>query len=157
MKTDKQQRTSDHSIEPLLGAHLITPRCGYCHHGIYVGEGRVVHYAGFGDGHRCGPVEEIPLARFAAGHEVWVKVEAWPKYNGTDAVRRARSRLGENCYRLWSNNCEHFCTWCLHDENRSEQVETWLTEPLAALHTALRLLLVETAARLSLSRTAYVF
>ncbi|WP_316867889.1 styrene monooxygenase/indole monooxygenase family protein [Ralstonia mannitolilytica] len=29
-----------------LGAHLITPRLGYWHHGIYVGNGKVVHYAG---------------------------------------------------------------------------------------------------------------
>ena len=31
--------------EPSLGAHLISPRNGYSHHGIYVGSGRVIHYA----------------------------------------------------------------------------------------------------------------
>src|SRR5438445_1741992 len=29
------------------GAHLVTLRCGYCHHGIYVGDRKVVHYAGY--------------------------------------------------------------------------------------------------------------
>jgi hypothetical protein len=33
------------------------------------------------------------------------------------------SRIGENNYRLLSNNCEHFCEWCLRGEHRSEQVD----------------------------------
>src|ERR1700693_2534039 len=32
--------------EPQPGTHLVTPRHGYHHHGIYVGEGRVMHYGG---------------------------------------------------------------------------------------------------------------
>ena len=31
--------------EPPIGAHLVTPRRRYCHHGIYVGDGMVVHNA----------------------------------------------------------------------------------------------------------------
>jgi hypothetical protein len=44
-------------------------------------------------------------------------------------MRRARSRLGENRYRLLRNNCEHFCEWCLQDEHRSYQVERLLSLP----------------------------
>ena len=33
--------------EPPLGAHLITPRFAYSHHGVYVGAGTVVHYGAF--------------------------------------------------------------------------------------------------------------
>ena len=33
--------------EPPLGAHLVTPRFAYSHHGVYVGGGAVVHYAAF--------------------------------------------------------------------------------------------------------------
>jgi hypothetical protein len=44
-------------------------------------------------------------------------------------VERARSRLGENRYRITTNNCEHFCEWCLRGESRSEQVERWLAWP----------------------------
>src|ERR1700747_1270918 len=36
--------------EPLLGSHIVTPRRGYLHHGIYVGDGKVVHYAGLAHG-----------------------------------------------------------------------------------------------------------
>ena len=45
--------------EPPLGSHIVTPRCGYTHHGIYVGHGRVVQYAGLAHGLRTGPVEEV--------------------------------------------------------------------------------------------------
>jgi hypothetical protein len=59
--------------EPPLGSHLITPRRGYLHHGIYVGDGKVVHYAGLAGGLHRGPVEEVPLARFTRGRPVWLK------------------------------------------------------------------------------------
>ncbi|WP_424065610.1 lecithin retinol acyltransferase family protein [Paraburkholderia sp.] len=120
--------------EPQLGAHLVTQRRGYAHHGVYVGNGKVVHYAGLcGSAHR-GPVEEVTLERFAAGHEIAVRPHPCPSYAGDEAVRRARSRLGENHYRLLTNNCEHFCTWCLFGEGRSQQVETCLTHPRMALY-----------------------
>ncbi len=40
-----------------------------------------------------------------------------------EIVRRAWSRIGESRYQLLSNNCEHFCHWCLFGESRSEQVD----------------------------------
>lgn len=46
-----------HDLPP--GAHLTTPRRGYVHHGIYAGDGRVVHYAGFSRILRRGPVEKF--------------------------------------------------------------------------------------------------
>jgi hypothetical protein len=119
--------------EPVLGAHLVTQRRGYAHHGVYVGNGKVVHYAGLcGSAHR-GPVEEVTLARFAAGHAIGVRPHPCPRYASDEVVRRARSRLGENHYRLLTNNCEHLCTWCLFGEGRSQQVETCLTHPRLAL------------------------
>src|SRR5262245_59687729 len=47
--------------DPPLAAHLVTPRALYTHHGIYVGNGRVIHYAGLAHGLRRGPVEEVSL------------------------------------------------------------------------------------------------
>jgi hypothetical protein len=43
--------------EPQLGAQIISRRHRYSHHGIYVGGGRVVHYAGFAYGLSSGPIE----------------------------------------------------------------------------------------------------
>jgi hypothetical protein len=44
-------------------------------------------------------------------------------------ARRARSRLGEDRYRIFSNNCEHFSEWCLQGVSRSYQVERLLALP----------------------------
>ena len=119
--------------EPPLGSHLVTPRRGYLHHGIYVGDGKVVHYAGLANGFRRGPVEEVPLARFARGQHVWVRSDSIPDFDCGEVIRRALSRVGENCYRLLTNNCEHFCEWCLRGEPRSFQVEAWLARPMRTL------------------------
>ncbi|GAB3627827.1 hypothetical protein PTE30175_04540 [Pandoraea terrae] len=123
-----------------LGAHLVTERHGYEHHGIYVGEGKVIHYAGFAHSLHPAPVEESSLERFAAGHGISVKRAPCAKYVGMEAVRRARSRLGENEYRLLTNNCEHFCSWCLFGESRSEQVEACLSHPRIAVHAVINML-----------------
>ncbi|SDC15744.1 Lecithin retinol acyltransferase [Cupriavidus sp. YR651] len=123
----------------LPGAHLVTERNGYIHHGIYVGHGRVIHYAGFCHTLHAAPVEETSLEQFAHGHGVAVKPEPCARYIGVEAVERARTRLGESHYHLLTNNCEHFCTWCLLGEGRSEQVETCLRHPRAAVHTVLRM------------------
>src|SRR5215468_8679103 len=119
--------TSDRRLaaneEPPLGAHLITPRFAYAHHGIYVGGEAVVHYAAFASHWRRGPVEEVSLARFAHGHAVWVRSAGGDALRCEEIVRRAHSRLGENRYRLLSNNCEHFSEWCVHGKPISPQAE----------------------------------
>ena len=124
--------------EPLLGSHIVTPRRGYLHHGIYVGGGKIVHYAGLAHGLYRRPVEETTLGRFARGRPVWVRSDRPPIFSSREVIRRARSRMGEDGYRLLTNNCEHFCEWCLRGEHRSYQVEAWLARPGRALHAAIR-------------------
>ena len=127
--------------EPSLGSHLVTPRLGYLHHGIYVGARKVVHYSGLAHGLRRGPVEEIPFAHFACGKRVWVRSDAPSDFDVREVIRRARSREGENRYRLLTNNCEHFCEWCLRGTARSFQVEGWLARPRLVLLASLRLII----------------
>jgi Lecithin retinol acyltransferase len=127
--------------EPPLGSHLVTPRRGYLHHGIYVGGRKVVHYSGLARGLRGGPVEEVPLSRFAARQRIWIRSNAPSNFDVREIIRRARSRVGEDCYRLLTNNCEHFCEWCLHGTPRSLQVEACLAWPRRMLLAALRLIL----------------
>jgi hypothetical protein len=121
--------------EPYLGAHLKTLRRGYTHHGIYVGDGRVVHYSGLSGFWQCGPVEEVSLSRFAVGRLVQVVIRDRPYYSRQEIVRRARSRIGENDYRLLTNNCEHFCNWCISGVSRSAQAERGWLVPFRALLT----------------------
>ena len=115
------------------GAHLVTPRRGYTHHGIYVGGGRVIHYAGFKRLLEVGPVEEISLEEFGRGHGVAVKPWAAPKFTGDDVAARARSRMGEHRYSVFENNCEHLAEWCITGTSRSPQIEALATRVLRSL------------------------
>ena len=125
---------------PPLAAHVVSSRTLYSHHGIYVGDGKVVHYRGLTRGLRAGPVEEVSLAEFAHGRPVRVRPHGNARFERDVVVARARSRLGEDRYRILSNNCEHFCEWCVHGSNRSRQIEELFARPRRALHAALQFL-----------------
>jgi hypothetical protein len=114
-----------------LGAHIVTPRLWYTHHGIYVGAGKVVHYQGLASSLRSGPVAMVSLAEFTHGHPVRAQGEVDMAYSGIEVVARACSRLGEDAYDVLRNNCEHFCSWCLTGSARSPQVERLLSNPRA--------------------------
>jgi hypothetical protein len=111
-----------------LGAHLVSPRTGYTHHGIYVGDGQVVHYSGLADGNTSGPVELTTLEKFSNGQGIEVKtyMDSIPP---EEIVARAKSRIGEASYSVFNNNCEHFCHWCILGDHTSPQVDsvTWLS------------------------------
>ena len=118
------------SSEPKIGSHLISPRTGYAHHGLYIGYGKVVHYSGLADGLEFGPVEETDLELFSCKKGFTVKTykNAFPT---EEIVRRARSRLRESSYSVFNNNCEHFCYWCVVGDHTSPQVDTttWVSSP----------------------------
>ncbi|QXI50729.1 MULTISPECIES: lecithin retinol acyltransferase family protein [Pseudomonas] len=117
-----------------VGAHLISPRRFYIHHGIYLGAGAVAHYSGFSGALEAGPIEVTDLEHFASGRPVWI-VEQPARYPANEVAHRARSRLGENRYSLFANNCEHFCSWCLTGESYSAQVRAYWQRPREFLAT----------------------
>ena len=51
-----------------------------------------------------------------------LKLKDYHLYSGDEAVRRARSKLGEGGYNLALNNCEHFAVWCRTGVKDSSQV-----------------------------------
>jgi hypothetical protein len=116
-------RPLDPEYQPRPGAHLVTPRCGYTHHGIYVGGSRVVQYGGLSWALRRGPVEEVSLSQFSQGRPVWIRAVGPRWFAPQEVVRRARLRVGEDRYNVLTNNCEHFCEWCVHGEHRSYQID----------------------------------
>jgi len=126
---ERSVRALDPGETPPLGAHLITPFLGYTHHGIFVGDGNVVHYGALMYDIIRKPVEEVSLAAFAEGRALYQVLHAEKAFLPAEAILRARSRLGERRYRLLTNNCEHFVEWCLHDVHRSFEVETALNFP----------------------------
>lgn len=106
-----------------VGAHLITRRTGYIHHGLYAGCGMVIHYSGLSAGLNAGPVEEITLEQFAGKRGYSIIKNETATHSGPSAIQRARSRLGEDQYNVLTNNCEHFVRWCLNGQHESKQVK----------------------------------
>lgn len=143
----------DPTREPPFGAHMVTPRRGYTHHGIYVGRSRVVQYGGLSHGLRRGPVEEVSLSDFAQGCPMWVRMEESRWFDRNEVVRRARLRLGENRYHVLTNNCEHFCEWCVRGEHRSYQVDDVIARYSRARHTLAALFARVLGATATLLRT----
>jgi hypothetical protein len=104
-----------------IGSHLVSPRKFYIHHGIYLGGGNVAHYSGFNSSFKPGPIEVTDLESFANGRPLWMYQEQC-EYSSNEIVNRACSRLGESQYKILSNNCEHFCSWCVSGRSYSAQV-----------------------------------
>lgn len=95
-----------------IGDHLKISRGIYTHHGIYAGDGTVIHYSqGYDD---IPEIREVPFSEFAGVSKVIIvpKSESPLRFSVDEAVRRARSRLGEKNYNLIYNNCENFVRWC---------------------------------------------
>jgi len=103
------------------GDHIRAGRGVYSHHGVDLGDGRVIHYSGLADSLRAGPVQIGSIERFAAGRPVRI-VEHRQRFGRKEAVERALSRLGEERYHLLWRNCEHFATWATTGRSRSRQV-----------------------------------
>lgn len=101
---------------------IITPRTAYTHHGIYVGDGKVVHYAGLGNGLASGPVEVTNLPTFLCNKGFAIRLHH-KALRSDEIVRRAMSRVGEQDYSVFNNNCEHFCSWCVLGVHTSAQVD----------------------------------
>ena len=158
MKSGCFEQSLEEGQEPPLAAHLVTPRRGFLHHGLYVGHGRVVHYPGLIRGLRRRAVEEVSLAEFARGRPVAVRTDSRMRFDREDVVRRARSRLGENRYHIIRNNCEHFCEWCLTGVSRSRQLESWLgrigAEAIAILQVVATLTEAASCSSMRISRGA---
>lgn len=116
------------------GTHLMVNLRWYQHHGISLGDGRVVH---FGRGvfdmvNAC--IEVVSEDVFSAGKQIKV-VESPAKFEPDVIVRRALDRVGERDYELFENNCEHFVGWCRTGKIASRQAsifETMIRQSAAA-------------------------
>lgn len=105
-----------------IGDHLVSPRPGYIHHGLYIGGQQVIHYASMPTD-SGGQVVLSSLDTFCKGRACQVVAHARRAFTPEQSVMRALSRLGESQYHLLLNNCEHFVTWCIQGFHYSEQIE----------------------------------
>jgi hypothetical protein len=105
------------------GAHLVSDRGLYTHHGLYIGNNQVIHYSGLADGKESGPIEIVTLEEFHNGNGFTIQEHPNAKYSADEAIKRAKSRLGEDSYSISGNNCEHFVTWAIEGNHKSKQVD----------------------------------
>ncbi|MEF1280531.1 lecithin retinol acyltransferase family protein [Vibrio fortis] len=146
------------------GDHLVTPRLGYTHHGLYIGDGMVIHYSGFSEFLDKGSIEITTLSEFSQGHNVSIKTHLVPVYTAEERVQRAYEKLGEDSYNLVFNNCEHFVNWCFNGFKSSSQVNNVVSVAGAAGHEYMKRKAVETtvsvvaqqATRMTATKTAEV-
>ena len=105
-----------------IGDHLVTPRIGYTHHGLYLGNKEVIHYAGSSLGGPAGRITLVSLDEFCQGNGCTVREYPIRIYGRKESVQRAYTRLGEAQYDVLLNNCEQFVTWCVMGFAYSEQI-----------------------------------
>ena len=114
-----------------VGDHLVTPRTGYTHHGLYVGNQEVIHYEGkLGSDSGC--IAKVTLAEFCEGASCRVRDYPLRVYGRKESVERASQRLGESDYNLVLNNCEQFVAWCIMGIGYSEQLNDVVSTAIQA-------------------------
>jgi hypothetical protein len=95
----------------------------YWHHGIYIGDGEIVHFSREDNG-----VGKVTLQKFQGSADC-VEIVDYSNETGTifppeQIVTRALGAVGiPETYNLLTNNCEHFATWCVTHKKASKQIE----------------------------------
>lgn len=121
-------------VIPTYGSQIRVNRGLYYHHGIYIDDDNVIHFASLEPGKEMDPesasVVCTSLSQFLKDGKLEVKEynssELAKKRSETEIVNIAMSRLGEKGYNVVNNNCEHFSNDCVFGEKRSEQTENIL-------------------------------
>lgn len=116
-----------------IGDHLVASRVLYQHHGLYMGDNKVIHYSNLGFQMNAYKVCISSLASFSQGYNISIHPHPKRKFDGKTSIKRAISRLGEREYNLLSNNCEHFIMWCIEGDKVSPQISNAYTQ-FSALH-----------------------
>lgn len=105
------------------GDHVFVRRKGllYSHHGIYAGEGTVIHYKGAEKEKRDPSVIISGIENFLNGGKLRRR-NYQKRLPYSESLRIAREHLFKKEYSLPFNNCEHFTTYCATGKKKSKQV-----------------------------------
>ena len=117
-------------IKPEPGDQISVERGFYSHHGIYIGNDEVIHFAS-PTGSEISPetavVHKTTLENFLKGGELLVRVytdEEKKKLRSKDEIiDYAIAHIGEKGYNIISNNCEHFSNRCAFGSSQSDQID----------------------------------
>ena len=115
------------------GDHVIAERSRwilpYQHHGTYVGDGRVIHFAG-------NKICYVTLDKFIGDDDLWNNSHRGQRrYSAAQAVEPARGNLGFKKYGLIDYNCEPFVEWCITGLAFSKQIDDILWFDGVASHS----------------------
>ena len=99
----------------------------YCHYGVYVGKGEVIHFTTTGE---KGSLEKVSLAIFKDGKQVGIQTDfsSHERNSKRDTAMKAivifydEEELNDwTTYDYMSNNCEHFANYCATGVKYSRQ------------------------------------
>ncbi len=119
----------------------------YKHFGIYIGSGKVIHFAPRDIGSEA-DIHETTIEDFADGNTVYimdfpkkyecgsflryiVHKDEYQLQSPQQTVERARMLIGKKGidgdeYNFLVNNCENFAIWCKTNVAESRQVNSWI-------------------------------
>ncbi len=111
---------------PSVGDWVRVYRNGYWHHGIYIGNGWVIHFTA--PGHKDVQNARVVLTDWATfmatSRRAQIVRPRVPVFAPDVIVQRAHLQMGRGGYNLAFNNCEHFASWCVTGRFESVQVKT---------------------------------
>ncbi len=112
----------------LPGDHICVKRKGrfYTHHGIYMDDGKVIHFAGSIREKIDPVVHETDLSRFLKGG-ILRRRDYKQRLPASETIRIAREQLSDRSYSMIWNNCEHFATYCATGKKKSRQIKRVLS------------------------------
>ena len=98
----------------------------YTHHGIYMGDGEVVHVSGSIREKTDPVVMKTHLQRFLKGGTL-KRREYKERLPAAETIRIAERHISDKSYSMIWNNCEHFATYCAIGKKKSRQVKGTLS------------------------------
>ena len=128
MKPHHSRWTQVSEYDLMPGDHISAKRGGgfYTHQGIYMGEGKVIHYLGSRKEKVDAVVRETDLIRFSKGEPL--RRRDYPeRLTPSRSIALAKDQLANGRYSMLWNNCEHFATYCASGEKKSRQVKRALS------------------------------
>ena len=119
----KSQSVALSEADLLPGDHIYVKRTTrhYKHHGIYIGQGKVIHVSGSIREKRDPEVRETDLSTFLNGGILRRRVYK-RRLPASETIRIAKKQLRDTRFSIIRNNCEHFATFCATGRKKSRQV-----------------------------------
>jgi len=107
----------------------------YTHHAIDMGDGTVIEYVSHTETKRDSVILQRPFDDFAQGGRVEIR-QYGRRLDAETTATRAASMLGTAGYDFFTNNCEHFASWCVTGQPSSSQIENGMAGAGLATTTA---------------------